>query len=71
MGFKHYSKVVILEGISNAPWSALDAFENVEDKLYTFNILSAEILDQLVPLKTVKLQTWPTPFINDNKLYGP
>ena len=38
----------------------------MEDKLYTFNSLFIQILDQHVPLKTVKLRTQPTPFIDDN-----
>ena len=64
--FKHYNKVAFLEDISNAPWSVIDAFDNVEDKLYTFNSLFTKILDQHAPLKTVKLRTRPTPFIDDN-----
>ena len=42
--------------------------------MYTFNILFTQILDQHAPLKTVQLQTWPTPFLrgqyrspNENK----
>ena len=64
--FKYYNKAAFLEDISNAPWSVIEAFDDVEDKLYTFNYLFTQILDQHAPLKTVKLRTRPTPFIDDN-----
>lgn len=32
-------KAAFLEDISTAPWSALDAFDNVEYKLYNSNTL--------------------------------
>ena len=64
--FKYYNKAAFLEDISKAPWSVIEASDDVEDKLYTFNSPFTQILDQHAPPKTVKLRTRPTPFIDDN-----
>ena len=64
--FQNYNKVAFLEDISNAPWSVIGVFDDVEDKLNAFNTLFNQVLDQHVPVKTVKMRTRPCPFINDN-----
>ena len=64
--FKNYNKASFLEDISNAPWSVIGVFDDVEDNLNAFNTLFNQVLDQHAPVKTVKVRIRPCPFINDN-----
>ena len=46
--------------------SVIDIFEDTDDKLNVFNILYNQVLDQHAPIKTIKVNTRPVPFMNDN-----
>ena len=63
--FKNYNRERFLEDVSNAPWSVLENFEDVEDCLNAFHLLFNEILDQHAPIKTVKLRARSNPFITN------
>ena len=49
-----------------APWSIVDVFDDVEDKLYAFDLLFTEILDRHAPVKTFKARGKPNPCVTDN-----
>ena len=52
--------------MSLAPWSMVDVFNNVEDKLYAFDLLFTEILDRHTPVKTFKARGKLKPCVTDN-----
>ena len=64
--FKHYSPVDFSNDVSLAPWSIVDVFDDVEDKLYALDSLFTEILDRHAPIKTFKARCKPNPCVTDN-----
>ena len=64
--FKHYSPVDFNSDVSLAPWSIVDVLDDVEDKLYAFDLLFNEILGDHVPVKTFKARGKPNPCVTDN-----
>ena len=48
-----------------APWSVIDCFEDVDDKLNAFNLLFNPLLDYHAPIKNVKLRSRPNPCVTD------
>ena len=64
--FKHYKPERFYEDISVAPWSVVDVFSDVEDKLYAFNSLFNTILHQDAPIKTFKARGKPNLCVTDN-----
>ncbi|CAH3034725.1 unnamed protein product [Porites lobata] len=52
--------------VSLAPWSIVDVFDDVEDKIYAFDSLFTEILDRHAPVKTFKARCKPNPCVTDN-----
>ncbi|CAH3146025.1 unnamed protein product [Pocillopora meandrina] len=52
--------------VSLAPWSIVDVFDDVEDKLYALDSLFTEILDRHAPVKTFKARCKPNPCVTDN-----
>ena len=64
--YKHYKADAFHDDISKAPWSIVDVFDEVEDKLHVFNLLFSSILDEHAPIKTFKVRGKPNPCITDN-----
>ena len=64
--FKHYSPIDFSNDVSLAPWSIVDVFDDVEDKLYAFDSLFTEILDRHAPVKTFKARCKPNPCVTNN-----
>ena len=64
--FKRYNPNVFYNNVCQAPWSIIDTFCDVEDKLYAFNSLFNEISDQHAPLKTFKVRGKPNPVVTEN-----
>ena len=64
--YKHYKADAFYDDVSKAPWSIIDVFDDVEDKLHVFNLLFSSILDQHAPIKTFKVRGKPNPCITDN-----
>jgi hypothetical protein len=62
---KHYNKDYFCEDISNASWSVINNFEDVNDYLNAFDLLFNEILDQHAPIRKVKVRTRPNPFVTE------
>lgn len=54
--FKHYHPNAFCKDISQAPWSIVDVFDHAEEKLYVFNSLFIDILEDHAPVKTFKLR---------------
>ena len=64
--FKHYSPVDFNSDVSLAPWSLVDVFDDVEDKLSAFDLLFNEILGRHAPVKTFKARGKLNPCVTDN-----
>ena len=56
--FKHYN-------ILQAPWSVIDIFTHIDDKVDAFNTMFNDILDQHAPIKTIKIKGKPC--VDENK----
>ena len=46
-----------------APWSIVDVFDDVDDKVNAFHLLFNPILDLHAPIKNIKIQSRPNPFV--------
>ena len=64
--YKHYNADAFLHDISQVPWSVIEAFSDVDDKLNAFNLLFNDIFDQHAPLKTFRVHGKPNPCVTDN-----
>ena len=64
--FKNYKPEAFYNDISLAPWSIVDIFDEVNDKLHVFNSLFHSTLDQHAPIKTIKIRGKPNPCVTDN-----
>ena len=49
--------------MSSVPWSTISIFDELEDKLFAFNSLFNDVLNDFAPIKTFKLRGRPNPFI--------
>ena len=63
--FKHYEHKEFLGDMSTVPWSVVDCFDEVEDRLGAFNLLFNEALDRHAPIRKIKVRNRPNPFVTD------
>ena len=63
--FKRYQPEAFYADIEQAPWSVLDVFDDVNDKLFAFNELFCDIMDKYAPIKKIKLRGRPLPYVTD------
>ena len=63
--FKHYHPEAFYEDIEQAPWSVLDVFDDVNDKLFAFNELFCDIVDRHAPIKKIKILGRPLLYVTD------
>ena len=76
--YKTFSKASFEDDLSTVPWSLLDVFDCLEDKVSVFNTLFLDVLDRHAPMRTVRVKKKPAPWISKqirdemdhrNKLY--
>ena len=65
--FKHYNREAFYNDISQAPWSMIDVFIDIDDKVNAFITMFNDILDQHAPIKTIKVKGKPNPCFDENK----
>ena len=63
--YKDFDPDSFLVDLNCAPWSVIDCFEDVDDKLNAFNLLFNPLLDYHAPIKKVKLRSRPNPCVTD------
>ncbi|CAH3137569.1 unnamed protein product [Porites lobata] len=51
--------------MSFAPWSVLEIFDDVDDKLHASDLLFNEILDHHAPIRSIKVRGKPNPCITE------
>ena len=49
--------------MSFAPWSVLEIFDHIDDKLHAFDLLFNEILDHHAPIRSIKVHGKQNPCI--------
>ena len=54
--FKHFSKSSFEDDLSSVPQSILNVFDDPDDKVEAFNILSTDVLNYHAPLKTIRVR---------------
>ena len=57
--FKHYNREAFHNDLSQAPWSVIDIFTDIDDKVNAFNTMFNDTLDQHAPIKTIKVKGIP------------
>ena len=62
--YKHFSPLAFNEDLSSAPWSVMDAFDDIDDKVYFFKSLFLNTLNRHVPLKTIRIKKHCAPWIS-------
>ena len=63
--YKDFVPESFLVDLNCAPWSVIDCFEDVDDKLNAFNLLFNPLLDDHAPIKKIKLRSRPNPCVTD------
>ena len=63
--FKNFDADAFQNDIANAPWCAVDVFDDVDDKLNTFHLIFNDILDCHAPIKNIKIRSRPNPYVNE------
>ena len=51
--------------MSGAPWSVVEVFDDVDDKLHAFDLLFNEIIDHHAPIRSIKVRGKPNPCITE------
>lgn len=49
-----------------APWSVIDLFTDIDDKVNTFNTMFDNILNQHASIKAIKVKGKPNPCVDEN-----
>ena len=62
---KDFDPDSFLVDLNCAPWSVIDCFEDVDDKLNAFNLFFNPPLDYHAPIKKIKLRSRPNPCVTD------
>ena len=62
--FKNYNPDAF-QYMSFAPWSVLEIFDDINDKLHAFDLLFNEILDHHAPISSIKVRGKPNPCITE------
>ena len=55
--FRQYNSNSFLQDMSYAPWSVINVFDDIDDKLNAFNLILNNILDLHAPIKRVKVRS--------------
>ena len=63
--FLQYNSNSFLQDMSYAPWSVINVFDDIDDKLNAFNLILNNILDLHAPIKRVKVRSRHNPFITE------
>ena len=63
--YKDFAPESFLVDLNCVPWSVIDCFEDVDDKLNAFNLLFNPILDDHAPIKKIRLPSRPNPCVTE------
>ena len=64
--FKNYKPESLEKDSSLVPWPIVDIIDSVDDKLFAFDALFNDILEQHAPVKSFKMRGKPNPCVTDN-----
>ena len=63
--FHKCNKVAFQHDLENVPWQVLETFDDIDDRWYHWKQLFLSILDEHVPLKTVRCRWKQVPWISE------
>ena len=63
--YKDFDPDSFLVDLNCSPWSVIDCFEDVDDKINAFNLFFNPPLDYHAPIKKIKLRSRPNPCVTD------
>ena len=63
--FKDYDQAAFRKDINAGPWSVIDIFDEVDDKLYAFHRIFDDLLDSYAPTKEVKIRGRSNPCVTE------
>lgn len=63
--FKNYKSDSFLSETEKVPWSVMDMFDEVDDRLFVFNSLFLDIVDDHAPLRTITIRGRANPFVTE------
>ncbi|KAK2562924.1 hypothetical protein P5673_013901 [Acropora cervicornis] len=62
--YKHYETNKFLSDLECAPFHMVEFFNDLDDRVYAFNCLFLEALNDHAPIKRIKIKSKPNPFIS-------
>ena len=62
--FKNFDPTSFNEDLAAVPWFLIDLFDDIDDKVLTFNSLYCGVLDSHAPVKTVRVKKNCAPWIS-------
>ena len=63
--FKNLYQGAFQNAIASAPWSVVDVFADVEDKLNAFHLIFHQILDFHASVKDIRIRSRTNPYVNE------
>ena len=63
--FKNYNPDAFQHDMSFAPWSVMEIFDHIDNKLHAFDLLFNEILDHHAPIRSIKVHGKQNPCITE------
>ena len=61
--FKNFEPDVFKQHLSTAPWHIVQLFDEVDDHAHTWNLLMNDILDEVAPVKSMRVRDKDIPYM--------
>ena len=65
--YKNFNPIIFLEDLQNAPFHVMDVFDDVEDKLFAFESLYLDIINEQAPIKKFHVRGNQVPFMTEQR----
>ena len=64
--YKNFDDEKFTQDLSEAPWHVGEVFDDLEDHVYYWNTLMANIIDENLPLKKMRVRAKDVPYMTTN-----
>ena len=64
--YKNFDNEKFTQDLSEAPWHIGEVFDNLEDQVYYWSTLMANITDKNLPLKKMRVRAKDVPYMTEN-----
>ena len=65
LSYKKFDDETFINDVQNIPFSVCDVFDDVDDRLWSFNKLFSDVIDKNAPIKKSIIKKPSLPYIND------